>query len=343
LKRSGAIITAVVIGVILIVFAPVWRWVIAPQFTKVPNNIDITSIYKGSLTLYVNPQKFTLYPKGKQVIVPLTITRRDTSQPGKSDSTAAAIKEQLVAKGPAAKTFIRWTRYYAVDRKSSENIAGHNSDMSRQGYYIMLPMGTKKTPYQLWDDDLQKTGEAKFVRVETRQGNKHKQVKVFVFKVTGTPETMIKPPMGLSATLPGKTIKAILGNPNIALPDNTMFPIEYMKKTDASLVAEPRTGAIVDIPMYHEEYYANAALPGEKANLLPLAVLDYGQTSASVRAVVDYSAKYFGLLDLVTMWLPIIFLVVGLIVLLIGIFPGDKPAGRVMGPETGKTEPPVSG
>ncbi|MBK5091950.1 MAG: DUF3068 domain-containing protein [Actinobacteria bacterium] len=343
MKRSGATIATVVVGLILIVLAPVWRWVVAPQFMKVPDNIDIASIYKGSLTLYVDPQNMTIYPKGKEVSIPLAITRRNTSKPGKSDSTAAVIKERLEARDPAGNTMIEWTRYYALDRKNSQNVAGHNSDTDRQGYYIMLPMGAKKTTYQMWDEDLKNTGGAKFFKVDTRQGEKHKDVKVFVFKVTGTAEPMVKPPIGLPATLPGKTIKVILDDPNIALPDETMFPIEYLKKTEATLVAEPRTGALVDIPMYREEYYANAALPGQNPNLLLLAVLDYKQTAASVSKVVDDSAGYFGLLDLVTVWLPVIFLVVGLILLLIGIFPGRKRAARVVEPEAEKTEPPRSG
>jgi hypothetical protein len=336
LKRSGASIAAIAIGLILVVLAPVWRWAIAPQFIKIPDNIDITSRYEGTLRLFVDPQKMVLYPKGKEVTIPLSITRRDVSQPGKSDSKTAVIKERVEGKDPEGNTMIEWTRYFALDRKSSQNVSGHNSDADRNGYYVMLPMGTDKKTYEMWDEDLMKTGSAKFVKVETRDGEKHKVIKVFVFDAAGAPEAMVKPPLGLPATLPGKTIKVILGNPNIALPDDAMFPIEYYKKTEATLVAEPRTGSFVDIPKYREEYYANAALPGEKQNLLALAILDYKQTGINVKAVVDDTAAYFALLDLMAVWLPVIFLVVGLILLLAGIFPSRKktPSTAVSESET---------
>jgi len=326
MKFSKASIAVIIIGVVLIILAPVWRWAIAPQFIKVPDDLNITSVYEGTLTLYANPQKMTLLPEGQEEIVPLTITRKDTSVPTKSNSNVAVVREQVAAKAPNGDVVISWDRYFAMDRKGGNNVAGNNSDMDRTGYYIMLPMGAGKKTYQIWDDDLKKTGSAVFLKEITLNGKKHKNVKVYVLNVKGAYEKMATPPLGLPAELPGSQVKQILGNPNLAIPDATMIAIDYYKKTDAELVAEPRTGAFVNIPKYHEEYAVNAALPGQPPNYMKLAVLEYKQSSENVSVVIDDTAKYFGLLDLVTLWLPLIFLVVGLILMIVGFFLGRRPA-----------------
>jgi len=327
LKRSKASIIVIVIGVIIAVLAPVWKWAIAPAFMKIPDDIEITSVYKGTIKMYADPEKMEFYPEGQQVDVPVAITRRDFSVPEKSDSEAAVIREQLEVVDADGNVFFEWDRYYALNRKNARNLPGHNSDTDRDGWYVMVPMGAEKITYQMWDDDTELTADAKFVKEETRDGNDFKDVAVYVYKAEGDVDRMVEPPMGLPKQLSGKAIKEVLGDPTLTLADDTMLPIEYYKTGSTSIVVEPRTGSMVELPDYHEEYFVNASLPGQPPEMIPIAVLDYKQTAESVAEAVDASAKYFGLLDLVTMWLPLMLLVVGLMLIIVGVLLGVRGRG----------------
>lgn len=319
MKRSKTGIVLMIVGLVFVALAPIWKWAIAPQFVKIPNGTDITSQYKGTLTLYADPEALVLYPEGQSKTIDLVITRRDVGNTPKSDSGVAVMEETMSAKNTqTGEVVVSWDKFYALNRKTSENVSGHNSDVNRTGYYIMLPMGVdKKKVYQMWDDDVAVTGDAKFVKEETLDGTKHKGVKVYVFQATSTKkDKMVAPPLGLPEQLNGATIKKVLNNPNLTIPDDAVLPIDYYKTTDATIVVEPRTGVIVELPAYHEEYFVNAALPGQPENMVKLADLTYKQANTAV--VIDDTAKYFGLLDLATMWLPLIFLALGLILLLFG-------------------------
>lgn len=219
----------------------------------------------------------------------------------------------------------KWAMFYALDRKTSQNVTGYDKIKNREGYSILLPMGTREQAYPIWDYDTGKTGNIEFAKTSTLNGVKHKNVEVLVFQGKGTIEKMVAPPAGFPEALPGSVIKQILGNPNLLVPDTALIPIDYYKKTDATLMVEPRTGAFVNIPAYTDEFYVNGALSGPP-DYIKLASVHYMQTAASVATSVDNSSKYIGLLDLVQMWLPLIFLVVGLILVILGIFLGRKPS-----------------
>jgi hypothetical protein len=322
LRHSRAGIAVIIIGVAVLAMAPIWKWAIAPAFLKLPDDISVTSEYEGTLTLYADPEQMVLLPKGQEQVIPLEITRTTESVPEKSDSAVAVIEETVKAVGPDGGTILAWEKFYALDRVSSENVNGYGTEIDREGFYPMLPMGTEKRSYQMWSDDTGGTGEATFVREEAIDGNDYKSVTVYVFEAGGEPEPMVEPPLGLPEELSGQVIKQILGDPSIQIPDDVMLPLEYLKKTEITFTVEPRTGAVVDVSSNKEVFYINAALPGQPDDLMPLAELQYRQTDDNVGQVIDDTAGYFGLLDLATLWLPMIFLIVGLIVVIIGIFIG---------------------
>jgi len=319
LRKNVKAIVLIVIGVMLASAAPVWKWSIAPEFLKIPDDISVTSIYEGTLKMYADPEKLEFYPEGQAVELPVTITRIDTSDPDKSDSEAAVIREQLEALDREGNIVVEWDKYFALDRKDAHNLAGHNSDRDRDGWYVMLPVNAEKTIYAMWDDDTESTADAGFIKEDTRDGDEYKNVDVYVYKAEGGPDVMVEPPLGLPTRLSGKVIKEVLGDPTLPLADDAELPIEYYKSGVTSLVVEPRTGSIVDLPDYQESYFVNASLPGQPPDMIPIAVLDYKQTPETVADLVDESASYFGLIDLVTIWLPLILLVVGLMIIIVGI------------------------
>jgi hypothetical protein len=309
-------VVLIIIGIIVIALAPIWKWAIGPQLLKLPDDIDTTSIYEGVLSLSVDPNSLALLPPELEVKVPLTITRTDVSQPDLSTGSVAVVKENVSAVGPGGKEFITWEKFYAMDRKTAENVPGNNSDMDREGYFLLYGFGVKQESYPIWDDDTMKTTDSEFVKEETRDGFDNADVPVYVFEVGGK-DKMVEPPLGLPDKISGAQIKALINNRALPFNDTEMYKIDFLKDTQATLVVEPRTGIIVDIPSYDETYYVDAGALG--MGEIKLANLLYRQTGENVREQIDDAASFFGLLDMVQIWIPVILLVVGLIILIIGI------------------------
>jgi hypothetical protein len=325
MKRSKAALVILIIGIVILILTPVFKWVIGPTLVKIPDNINTTSVYEGTLTLFVDPTTLQVLPPDTPVKIPLAITRKDVSQPSKSNGNVAVVKETVAAVGPAGKTFLSWTKYYAMDRKKSINVSGNNSDTNRQGYFILLPFFLQKKTYQMWDDDTAKLGDAKFVAVKKIDGVKYKGITAYVYKVAGQDPT-ITPPLGLPKTISGAEVKSILGNPNFAVTDTQQYPITYIKRTEATIVADQKTGTIVDLPDYNETYYVDASTLGQ--GNIKIGALHYAQTPENVAQVIDDCAKYHNQIDLATTWIPLIMLILGVVLTVIGAiwFARKKPA-----------------
>jgi Porin PorA len=315
MKRSKAALVILIIGIVILILTPIFKWVIGPKLVKIPDTINTTNVYEGTLTLYVDPASLQVLPPDTPVKVPLAITRKDVSDTSKGSSGVAVVKETVKAVGPAGKTFISWTKYYSMDRFKSINVSGHGSDMNRQGYFILLPFNLQKKSYQMWDDDTGKLGDAKFVAVKKMDGVKFKGITCYVFKVAGQDPT-INPPLGLPKTISGAEVKSILSNPNFAVTDTQQYPIGYIKRTEATLVADQKTGTIIALPDYNEIYYVDASALGQ--GNIKIATLHYAQTPENIATVIDDAAKFHNQIDLASTWLPLIMLILGVLLTVVG-------------------------
>ena len=333
MKRSKAGLVVLIIGLVILILTPIWKWGVGPSLVKVPDTIDVTSVYDGLLSLNVDPTSLSLLPPELTVKVPLSIVRRDVSQPSKSSSSVAVIKETTKAVGPGGKAFINTTMSYALDRKTSMNVADHGADAKRKGLYPILPIGVKKQTYQMWSDDLGRTGPAKFIKTTTVTGLTTPATQCFVFLATGPAEPTVNPPLGLPKSLTGAQIKALAASmPGVnpaslaGLSDTAQYPITYMKKTTATLVAEPRTGSIVSIPSNTDEYSIDASALG--LGTIKLASIHFEQIAENVAKVMDETAENFALLKMVGLYIPLVLLILGVILTAIGgiWFARKKPA-----------------
>ena len=332
MHRSKVGLVILIIGLVLLILTPIWKFAIGPALVKVPDTIDTTSVYDGTLTLYVDPGSFTLLPPESAVKIPLVITRRDLSQPNKSSGSVALIKETAVAIGPAGKDFQNTTMYYALDRKTSKNVAGHGSDADRTGYYPILPIGAKKQTYLLWGDSVGRAGEAKFVKTTMVSGLTTPATTCYVYQVNGPAAPTVAPPLGLPSKMTGAQIKALAsGIPGVnpadvaGLVDTQGYPITYLDQTTATIVGEPRTGSIVNA-INSDTYTVDASAVG--LGKIKLATISYKQVPENVAKVMDETAANFGLLDMVGLWIPLILLILGLVVTVLGLilFLRKKPA-----------------
>lgn len=316
MKRSKAGLVLIIIGVVLAVLAPVWKWGLAPALVKLPDNIDATSVYEGVLTLNVDPTSLAPLPPDMAVKVPLTIVRKDTSVPDKSTGSVAVIKETAVAKGPGGKDFLTYTKYYALDRKTAKNVSSNEANIkNRTGYSLTLGFFPTTATKKFWDDDTMSAGDAKYVKTVKMDGFKSKDVSLMVWHAAGE-GVAVNPPLGLPAKVSGADVKKILNNPALPLVDTEMYPITYLKGSDATFMTDSKTGQIVNLDMT-ETYSVDASALG--MGKIKLAVLHYVQTPENVKTSIDEATENYGLLNTVEYWIPIALLVIGVIILIIGL------------------------
>jgi hypothetical protein len=336
LKHSRASTVLIVIGALLVMIAPVWAWGIAPLFIKLPKDLEVITDYKGRLTLYADSATRRFYPPGQEKVVPLAIYAEDRSVPSRGNGKVLVVDENVnVTDSSTGQPMVgvRPAATYVLDRRTSENVPGYLPGVERSGWSLTFPLGARKKGYPLWDDELNRTNGAFFVREQKMDGDKYKGVTVYVYKSPGSMEKMVKPPPGLPETLTGKQLKEMAGQSDLPIADNASMQMSYYKKQTATQYVEPRTGMVAYVPDLSYEYYAKNG-PGMSPDYIKLARVEYGGTKASARQTLDSAAKYFWLIDLDLVWTPVSYLVGGLVLLGIGIVlrvrsrrkPTDEPA-----------------
>lgn len=327
MKRSKAGLVLIIIGVVFVALAPIWKWGLGPQLLKIPDTIDTVSYYEGVLTLNIDPNSLQPLPPDMAVKVPLAITRTDVSAPEKSSGSVAVIKETQLAKGPGGKSFVDVTKYFALDRKTAKNVTSDEADVkNRTGYTILLGFHVDKDgTYPIWDDDTRTTGDLEFIEETTLNGYTSKDVPAIVWRGSGK-EKAVVPPLGLPEKVSGAQVKALLANPALPYNDTEMYPITYLKSTDATVITGIKVGQFLKIPDYKEEYFVDATDAG--LGEIKLATLQYHQTPASVKKSTDEGTEAYILVDAVGMYIPLGLLIIGLVILGIGLilYLRKKPA-----------------
>jgi hypothetical protein len=327
-KRSRTGLVLIILGLVtMIVLAPLAKWVVAPMLVKIPDTLDVTTILEGELRLAVDPASLSLLPPGMEVKIPLTTSLHLVSDKSKGSGKVAVIKVVTIAKGPGGKDFQNITNYYAVDRKTGENVSGNNSDVNRTGYPVSA-IGffvDPKKPYSIFDDEVGKAEPLTFVKSEKVSGFTYKNVDVQLWKSSYEDKT-VQPPLGLfPAKLSGAQIKALM--PSLtSVNDNEMYPVEYIKTGDLSNLVDQMTGSVFDVISMKYEYFVDATALG--MGKIKLATVQQHQTAENAKEVLDYTAKAHAQINAIEIYIPVGLLIIGLIELIIGLilYLRKKPA-----------------
>lgn len=320
-RRRPGIVTAV-IGCILILAAPAWRFGIGPLFIRLPGDLKNVSTRTGKMTVYADRTTSRFYPAGREVVTGLTIDNEDIGDPSMSDPGALVVKERVTMRDSSTGQVLEGMRpptIYILDRRTCENIPGRIDGIDRIGFTIKLPMLAEKKNYQVWDDDLDGTVVARFVKTGRVDGDRVKSVGVYVYRIASDIDRMAKPPPGVPESITGKAAKELTGNPRLPVADTAEIEIEYFKKTDAIMYVEPKMGTVLATPSYRYTYYVKNA-PGQSPKYVKIAEVELSTDPASVRHDVDASRKYTRLIDLDLRWTPLSFLASGLALLALGFF-----------------------
>ena len=111
-------IVLLVIGVIVLAVAAIWRPVVAPQLTKLPTSLNINYLFAGTYTGYVNQS--TGARLGAPQNLPLSIDRQVKAVPAQSTSSELVVNDaSAVAIGPDKTPQIL---QYVLDRSTAKNV-----------------------------------------------------------------------------------------------------------------------------------------------------------------------------------------------------------------------------
>jgi len=152
----------IVLGVIFILAAILWWTLGLNALLKVPGDIDVTPLYEGEMTWYVDPNTSQPLPEGEEIVQPYEVERNIVSLDDEYDSSTAVLKETdtLIIGGvkQEPRTFV-----YTLDRNNMKNVADERAyawdesiKVDRSGaYFPVLPFDiSREGDYPLWKNEV---------------------------------------------------------------------------------------------------------------------------------------------------------------------------------------------
>ena len=305
--RRGIGIVLVGLGVFLVVIGALLRFSVVPAVAKAPlspgeDTGGVTQTDQSG----VASKLFDPATLKERIDVPLTVTRFTRGDVPASQTDEAKAADLAVydtfqrVEDNAGVVVLADTARFAFNRVTSEmsnccgaNVNGENVELSGL-VPLKFPMFTQKQTYPYFDTALNKGVDAVFQGEETLEG-----LPVYKFLVT------VEPTQTGTIEVPGELVGSPL--PNFVSP-------RYYSNT-LTLWVEPNTGAIVK-----GESDQLQTLRGP-TNEVEVIVIDavIGTTPAQVASGVEYAKSQAALLTLLNNTVPLIAVILGAILLVIGI------------------------
>jgi Porin PorA len=280
------------VGVFLVVLAALLKFFVADR-------VIVTPIDQYAQTVSPGPGTY-LDPGALQERTGDLVARRTLKADVPASDKDTAVWDVSVVLSTGDNTFVRATTdRVATDRRTAEavNCCGEavNSAPTRHtGVSYKFPFGTEKQDYNFWDPNAQRATPAKYVSEDTVQG-----LTTYKF-VAQLPATQIQ-----TQEVPGSLVGE--NAPSV------QAPVFY---ADTRTVwVEPKTGVIVKGSEQNRTTLRNSA-GQDKA-----VVLDYDLTfdEDTQKSQAQLARDNIGKIDLVTTWLPLIGLLVGLVLIAAGL------------------------
>jgi hypothetical protein len=288
-------IVLLVVGVIVLAVAAIWRPVVAPQLTKLPTSLNINYLFAGTYTGYVNQS--TGARLGAPQNLPLSIDRQVKAVPAQSTSSELAVNDaSAVAIGPDKTPQIL---QYVLDRTTAKNVKspyayalvpGNVVDRA-SSYSLGPPPGadTAKT-YPMWVDEIDKTVPISYANVtQTVHGV---AVQEWRLNLPATPmAASFVSAMHLPATMSFAEFEAqlkaqgtdlalglkVLSGSLTAAEKTSLaaltakpIPLQYFYAITIKLLVEPASGTVVDTLTAVRAYSVRPVLGPFAAALAPI-------------------------------------------------------------------------
>jgi hypothetical protein len=288
-------IVLLVIGVLVLVAAAIWRPVVAPQLTKLPTSLDTSYQFAGTYTGYVNQTTGARLAAPQNL--PLSIARQFKAVPAQSTSSELVVNDaSTVAIGPSKSPSVA---QYVLDRSTSQNVKSPyayavvpSNVVDRSGSYSLGPPPgvNTATSYPYWVDEIGKTTPITYANAtQTIDGL---AVQQWQTNLPGTPmvASMVSA-MHLPTAMPFATFEAQLKaqgtdlaaalrilstslttaeKTRLAALIATPIPLQYSYASQSKLLIEPATGMIVDMVNVVRAYSVRLNLGPLAAGLAPI-------------------------------------------------------------------------
>jgi hypothetical protein len=283
----------VAIGLVTLFTAPLMRWYVTPRVKKLPLDIYNRAVSDGTGT-YLNPAE------GFAVVGPVKL--RDVHIV-KGDVTAGS--HTIAVWDSFDSTFDVENHHqlsyavdrYTFDRRSSRSVNCCGQNQNRTGSLTLtFPLGATKQNYPWWDTTAKRAFPMVYQGTQVVDG-----LTVYHFHQT------IDPLIINHLTLPGK----VIGN-----PDEASVRLDWWYRADTDVLVEPVTGAVVKGGQQADQWLADST----GARKLTVATTDFTQDDATVKTQADYIRGKLQQLQLAQLYLPLYGPVIGLVLLVAGLF-----------------------
>ena len=280
------------LGVFLVVLAGMLRFYVADR-------VIITPIDQYAQTVAPGPGSY-LDPVALQERTGDLVATRTVKADVAASSKDVAVWDVSVVLSTGDRTFVRATLdRVASDRRSAEavNCCGEAVDSTptrHSGVSYKFPFNTQKKDYPFWDPNSKQAPPAKFVSEEKVQG-------LTTYKFL----QVIAPTQLQTQEVPGSLVGESAAS----------FQAPVFYSTTRTIWVEPKTGVIVKGDEQNKTTLRNSA--GEdKATVIQFDLtFDDNTQQAQAKLAKDNIGK----INLVTLWLPLLGLVLGIIFILAGL------------------------
>jgi Porin PorA len=276
-----------IIGIVLIIAAILWWAFGANNLVKVPRNLDARIEFQGEDTFYVDPLTNEFLPAGQEIILPVTGYLTMVSQCDQYSSGKAVISGVFETNVSGREHLAPYT--VVIDRKNCFNVADdrayaftESSEVDRSGSISYCwPIGTEKIDYPMWKEELAAPITMKFAG-EEKKGGLH----VYDFRGEVEWEEMAssylefaKLPRSMSFKEFAETTKALgldiqgliaLAQQKLTPEEREILtrtmvagvPLKYYLADEEEYSVDPKTGLIVDNPLWKTSISVKPDLAG---------------------------------------------------------------------------------
>ncbi len=327
IRRSSVIFIA--LGVLLIVAAAVVRFWVVPTVSKLPGSTDVTVTYEGTGTL-LNPAALQSGDTANVMAtdVPVTVDRHIYVSNTKGNT--AITHDDFVVSAPGME--VKTDHTYALDRKSMEPAPAPEGTTVQEhtGITIGLPIhpdGDKS--YTLYDFATQQD-----FPMQHQAGSTVKDRQVLNYTVAASgplkdpamlaalPPALPKAQLaGLAGLLPPEVRAEMTPDVLASLPDPV--PFTYTADTQYGLAVDDTLGTPADGTI-KQQVTANISVGGQTVPLLPVLAIDTALTDQSVADSADTASSTATKLTLMSLWVPLALLLVGIVLIAWGVLRRSK-------------------
>ncbi|MBN2302953.1 MAG: DUF3068 domain-containing protein [Anaerolineae bacterium] len=327
------------LGVILIVIGVLLMAVIVPGMKQLPDDVDTTRLYAGTMPVLLNPATF-------EFMTDLTVDLERHFKAEDTDGDNALVYEaQTLSVG--GQSLQQIVKHYSVDRKTMEwdgnypdSWAETDGFWQREGLVMGWSMGSEEKDYVGWSDDYRATVPLTF---EEKQKHDRSGLDVLYF-TSESPAMEIVPEhvqaIGLPTALPKEQFAALVQGAQVSdtlktmLPaalrawDEDTVPLQYFYEYEAKYWVEPETGVLIDtwkhelrkatlgpefiasIPLL-QSYIEGLSEEERAASRIPIFDLTYQATDETVQDAKKDAQDAIDQINLFGTTIPIILIIIG--------------------------------